>query len=351
MKSKMIPFCFLWLFALPLSARDKSDVLVMRNGDRLTCEVKSLGADTLSISLEYAAGTVSINWAKVDHIESKQLFLVKTQDGLVYSGSLSTPSTPGRRPTKIEVLEESSSKIEIDKTHVIHMEETDLSFWRRFNGQVGMNSIYNKGNQSIQYGLTADAAYPRERWSAAVSYSSSFSSNTGSSAVTRNESQLTAQRLLRWNNWYYAGLLDFLQSSEQGIQLQSTFGGGIGRYLKNTNNTMISVYGGVAWQNIAYHEQVVAATNQQVTSALIVGKISLFRFDKTNLDVLATVLPALSEPGRIHTNLNVAYYIKLWSKFTWNLSFYGNWDNRPPPGFSSSDYGTSSGITYRFGNR
>ena len=320
-------------------------------GDRLTCEVKSLGADTLSISLDYAAGTVSINWAKVDHIESKQLFLVKTQDGLVYSGSLSTPSTPGRRPTKIEVLEESSSKIEIDKTHVIHMEETDLSFWRRFNGQVGMNSIYNKGNQSIQYGLTADAAYPRERWSAAVSYSSSFSSNTGSSAVTRNESQLTAQRLLRWNNWYYAGLLDFLQSSEQGIQLQSTFGGGIGRYLKNTNNTMISVYGGVAWQNIAYHEQVVAATNQQVTSALIVGKISLFRFDKTNLDVLATVLPALSEPGRIHTNLNVAYYIKLWSKFTWNLSFYGNWDNRPPPGFSSSDYGTSSGITYRFGNR
>ena len=351
MKSKMIPFCFLWLIALPLSARDKSDVLVMRNGDRLTCEVKSLGADTLSISLDYAAGTVSINWAKVDHIESKQLFLVKTQDGLVYSGSLSTPSTPGRRPTKIEVLEESSSKIEIDKTHVIHMEETDLSFWRRFNGQVGMNSIYNKGNQSIQYGLTADAAYPRERWSAAVSYSSSFSSNTGSSAVTRNESQLTAQRLLRWNNWYYAGLLDFLQSSEQGIQLQSTFGGGIGRYLKNTNNTMISVYGGVAWQNIAYHEQVVAATNQQVTSALIVGKISLFRFDKTNLDVLATVLPALSEPGRIHTNLNVAYYIKLWSKFTWNLSFYGNWDNRPPPGFSSSDYGTSSGITYRFGNR
>ena len=64
----------------------------MRNGDRLTCEVKSLDADTLSISLDYAAGTVSIDWGKVDHIESKQLFLVKTQGGLVYSGSLSTPS-------------------------------------------------------------------------------------------------------------------------------------------------------------------------------------------------------------------------------------------------------------------
>ena len=351
MKATIHYFFLLLLFALPLSARDKSDLIVMRNGDRFTCEIKSLDSDTLSISLDYAAGTISIEWGKVDHIESKQLFLVKTQDGMVYSGSLSTPSALGARPTKIEVLEESTSKVELDKTQVIHMEETDLSFWRRFNGQVGLNSIYNKGNQSAQYSLNADAVYPRKRWSAAIAYSSSFSSSTGSSSVTRNESQITAERLLRWNNWYYAGLADFLQSSEQGIQLQSTFGGGVGRYFKNTNNTIISVYSGLAWQNIAYHEQLVTATNQQVTSALIVGKISLFRFDKTNLDVFATVLPALSNPGRIHTNLNVAYYIKLWSKFTWNLSFYGNWDNQPPPGFATSDYGTSSGITYRFGNR
>jgi uncharacterized protein DUF481 len=343
--------CLLLLSAWPLCAREKSDVLVMRNGDRLTCEIKSLDSDTLSISLDYAAGTVSINWGKVDHIESKQLFLVKTMDGVVYSGTLATPSTPGARPAKIEVFETPTDKVELEQNHIIHMEQTDLSFLRRINGQIGLSSIYNKGNQSAQYNLNADAAYPRERWSAAVSYSSSFSSNTGSSPVTRNQTQLNAQRLARWNNWYYAGLVEFLQSSEQGIQLQSTFGGGIGRYLKNTNNTMISIYSGVAWENIAYHEQVIPASNQQVTSALIVGEMQLFRFDKTNLNLTAIVLPALSKPGRVHTNLNIAYYIKLWSKFTWNLSFYGNWDNQPPPGFSGSDYGTSSGISYRFGNR
>jgi hypothetical protein len=351
MSLKLLCFCSLLVAALPLSAREKSDVLVMRNGDRLTCEIKSLDSDTLSISLDYASGTVSINWGKVDHIESKQLFLVKTQDGLVYSGSLATPSTPEARPIKIEVFEPSTRKVELDKTHVISLEETDLSFWRRLNGEVAVSAIYNKGNQSAQYSLNADAAYPRERWSASVSYSSSFSSSTGSSSVTRNETQLNAQRLLRWNNWYYAGLMDFLQSFEQGIQLQSTFGGGIGRYLKNTNRTVISVHSGVAWQNIAYHKQVLPASNQQVTSALIVGEMSLFRFDKTNLNVTASVLPALSEPGRVHSNVNAAYYVKLWSKFTWNFTFYGNWDNQPPPGFSSSDYGTSSGIAYRFGNR
>jgi hypothetical protein len=246
------------VLALPLTAREKSDVLVMRNGDRLTCEIQSLNSDTLSISLDYAAGAVSINWGKVDHIESIQLFLVKTQDGLVYSGSLSTPATPGARPTMIEVLEPSARKIELEKTQVIDMEETDLSFWRRLNGQIGLSSIYNKGNQSAQYNLNADATYPGKRWAASVSYTSSFSSSTGSSSVTRNETQLTAQRLLRWNNWYYAGLADFLQSSAQGVQLQSTFGSGIGRYLKNTNSTIISAYGGLAWENIAYQQQVSA---------------------------------------------------------------------------------------------
>ena len=90
--------------------------------------------------------------------------------------------------------------------------------------------------------------------------------------------------------------------------------------------------------------------SQQVTSGLIVGEMKLFRFDKTNLNVNAAVLPAFSNPGRVYTKVNLAYYVKLWGKITWNLSFYGNWDNQPPPGFSGSDYGTSSGITYTFGN-
>jgi Protein of unknown function, DUF481 len=348
MNFKIPVSCFLLLFALPLSGREKSDVLVMRNGDRLTCEIKSLSSDTLSISLDYAAGTVSIDWGKVDHIESTQLFLVKTQDGLVYSGSL---STPGARPKKIEVLEPSATRIELDKTHVIDLQETNPGFWRNFSGQIGFSSIYNKGNQSLQYGVNSDLHYSRERWGAVASYNSSLAASTGASTSTRNDIAFGAQRLLRWSNWYYAGLADFLTSSEQGIRLQSTFGGGIGRYLKNTNKSMITVYGGLAWENIAYQQQLPPVSNQQVTAALIVAEMKLFRFDKTNLNVTATVLPALSDPGRVHSNLNATYYVKLWGNFTWNFSFYGNWDNQPPPGFSGSDYGTSSGITYTFGNR
>jgi hypothetical protein len=133
--------------------------------------------------------------------------------------------------------------------------------------------------------------------------------------------------------------------------LQSTFGGGLGRYLKNSGRASISLAGGFAWQRINYQEGVLTAPTQQVTSGLVTTQLNLYYFDRTNLNVSAMLLPALSDPGRVHFNLNTSYYVRLWRKVTWNVTFYGNWDNRPPPGFSSSDYGTSSGVSWRFGNR
>jgi hypothetical protein len=152
------------------------------------------------------------------------------------------------------------------------------------------------------------------------------------------------------NNWYYTGLFDFLQSSVQGLH-QNTYGAGIGRNIKNTGGTSFKVYGGFALQTIDYQEVGLASPSQQVSSALIGTNLRLFRFDKTTLTLNANFLPAISQPGRMHFTLNSSYYVKLWGKLNWNVSFYGTWDNRPPPGFAKSDYGTSSGISLTIGNR
>ena len=82
------------LLAMPVFARDKTDVLVMNNGDRMTCEVKGLETGVLYVSFDYINGTASVDWSKVARLESKQSFLVKTEDGSVYTGALGTPETP-----------------------------------------------------------------------------------------------------------------------------------------------------------------------------------------------------------------------------------------------------------------
>jgi len=333
-----------------LHARDKTDLMVMKNGDRMTCAIKGLDSGVLYVDFDYIDGTASVDWRKVASLESKQLFLVKTEDGSVYEGTLSTPETGGERPLKINVLEKPEQQVVIERPQVVRMIATSDKFWQRFNGGLNFGVIYSKGNQSTQYSLGAETAYVRERWTAWTNFDSNLSSSTAGTVSTRNSLDFGARRLLPRNHWFYSGLGGFLQSSEQGITLQSTFGGGVGRYLKNTNRASIALLGGVAWQNTKYNQPLVATNGENVASALIYADAKLFKFSKTNLDATASLLPGLSDPGRVRFNANAAYYIKLIGNLKWNVSFYGNWDNRPPPGVpSGSDYGTSSGISWTFG--
>src|SRR6516162_10427369 len=91
--------------SVSLLARSKTDVLVMNNGDRMTCAIKGLDEGVLYVDFDYIDGTASVDWTKVAHLESKQLFLVKTEDGSVYEGTLSTPEEGVGRPLKIQLLE------------------------------------------------------------------------------------------------------------------------------------------------------------------------------------------------------------------------------------------------------
>jgi hypothetical protein len=340
--------CVLFL-AAPLLARDKTDLLIMKNGDRITCEIKGLNSGVLYVSVDYIDGTASVNWSKVARLESTQLFIVKTEDGSAYTGALNTTETAGGRPVKIQVVEGSKQEVEIDRSQIVRMVETSEKFLQRFSGDVTWGIIYSKGNESTQYSLASETAYLRERWNAQANFSSTLSSSTGSSASVRNSLALNALHLLPWNNWFYAGIGDFLQSSEQGINLQSTLGGGMGRYLKNSNRASISILGGAAWQTTNYEPSIVPQGTQNLATALIGTDVRFFSFSKTRLTATANLLPALSKSGRVRFNMNASYYVKLFSNLSWNLSFYGNWDNRPPPGFSGSDYGTSSGLSWTFG--
>jgi len=341
----------LLLLAETVFARERTDVIVMQNGDHLTGEIRGLSGGVLYINMQYILGTSSVEWSRVEHVESQQLFLVTTQDGSVYTGTLSTGGTPGARPVKVEVVEASGNTVAIAQPQIVEMDQTSNRFLQRFNGEVNFGMIYTKGNQSTQYTLGSDVYYPRERWAAAASFNSTLSSSTGASASTRNLVGATAMHLLPWNQWFFGGLGNFLQSSEQEINLQTTLGAGVGRFLKHTNHANISLLGGFAWQSTKYQQSLVPIGQQNVATALINADAKLFRFNQTTLEVNAILLPAISQPGRVYFSLNTTYYVRIFSNLTWEISFFGNWDNRPPASFPGSDYGTSSGLRWTFGSR
>ena len=350
MKIRLVLLSATLLLTPALFAREKTDVLVMKNGDRMTCQIKGLDAGVLYVSFDYIDGTASVEWSKVARLESNQLFIVKTEDGSVYSGKLKTAESSAGEPVKIEVFDPPQPAVALESPQVVSIVETSEKFWRRFSGQISLGVIYSKGNQSTQYTFGSQTAYLRERWSAAENFSSTLSSSTNASASTRNSLDLIGTRMLPWNKYFYSGLGGFLQSSAQGITLQSSIGGGVpDATLRTPTEARSRCSGAFPGRVRAHHPSVVPVGKQNLLAAMIVGDINLFRFSKTNLDINTSVFPALSEPGRIRINTNGTYYIKLISNLSWNMSFYEDWDNRPPPGFSGSDYGASAGLSWTFG--
>src|ERR1700739_1514409 len=158
MKCRHILLCLLCLLSIDahLFAREKADVLVMKNGDHLTGEIKGLDAGVLYVSFDYIDGTTSINWSEVASLESKQLFLVKTQDGSVYMGTLKTAVAGAARPVQIQVFQVAEHVHTIEKSKIVRMVATSDNFWQRFNGEVSFGTIYSKGNESTQDSLGAD---------------------------------------------------------------------------------------------------------------------------------------------------------------------------------------------------
>ena len=338
------------LSALPLFARDKVDVLVMNNGDRFTCEIKGLDSGVLYIGLDYMQGTVQVDWSKVSRVESKQLFLVKTQDGRFHMGSLSMAEADAARTLRIELVDNSPSTVLVNQRDVVGIDQTSENLWQRFNGSINSGFTYSKANSTTQYSFGTSAQYIRESWTSGATFNSTLTGNTGVETSTRNNVSAYYRHLMRWDHWFYTGIGSLLQSTEQNIELQSVLGGGIGRFVKSTNRSTISVFGGAAYQNTRYRQTGTRPPSQNTAAAMIGVDAALFKFDKTKLTLTATAVPALNQPGRVYSNINTTYYVKFWGNFTWNLSFYGSWDNQPPAGFAGSDYGMTSGLGWTFGN-
>src|SRR5258708_7744589 len=81
-------------------------------------------------------------------------------------------------------------------------------------------------------------------------------------------------RLLRRNNWFYSGTWNFQQSSVQGINLQTTLGGGVGRYLQNSNRESLYVLGGFAWQNAQYKTYTTGQRAQNAAAGLLESELN-----------------------------------------------------------------------------
>jgi len=134
MNSRHLILVFLFTLTAPLFARDKTDRLTMKNGDSMTCEIKGLDGGVLYVSFDYIDGTSSVDWSKVASVESTRLFVVKMEDGSVYTGALKTAEMGADRPVQIHVVQPPDLVLSVEHSQIVQVVATSDKFWERFNG-------------------------------------------------------------------------------------------------------------------------------------------------------------------------------------------------------------------------
>jgi hypothetical protein len=314
----------------------------MKNGDKITCEIRSLEQGQLTVKQPYANSTVVLDWAQVDHIQTNQPFVVIDTKGDAYSGALSETA----KKHTIEIA--GTEGISIPHEDVVSIQETGKTFVRRLRGDFDLGLSFAQSNTQKNLTLQADLTYQAKRDIAGLTSSSQFSSQEKASDTNETTVKTEYFRQLRKSNWYGGAIANFLSSSEQQIDLQTSLGGAIAVRPIYTNKTNLSLIGGLAATFQRDASDTTSTASKRSLDAAAAVQFSTFRFDSTTFDTTLWVYPSLTTPGRVRMTLNQDIYYKFYKDFYIRGSFYDNYDNRPVVGAPANNLGVTSTIGWSF---
>lgn len=337
--------CLLVLFAFgwqPAEARDKTDVIVLRNGDHITGEILTLQFGQLQLSTN-DMGTLEIEWDAIATIESQYFFDVEQIGGQRFYGVLgSTPN--GRRVT---VQGSTGEAIEIAPELVTRIAKLESTFWSRIDGSFSVGYNFTKSTEITVISGQFDTTYRSEKIIASLSADVNSSKSPEQGTLDRDQVGFTYQWLLANRN-FWAGLVSLERNEELGIDGRIQLGGGFGRYVYQTPHSEISAFAGAT----VNREWVTGDENAQESAEGVLGgtwRIFKLNTPKQSLTSQLVFYPSITESGRYRGKADVSWRQEIIKDFFLNLSIYYDYDSQPPGDATvKDDYGVVTSLGYSF---
>jgi putative salt-induced outer membrane protein YdiY len=343
---RTVLIALLLLSACLLFGKRKDDVVVMKNGDKFTGEIKSLKYGELIFKSDYIKDSVHLDWKRVETLQSQDTLIVALSDGERLTGFIGKEGTPADAGKAFKIAA-AGSAIEVRPSEVIAIGQREGNFWNQLTGSINYGFGFASGNNSTNSSLGADVAFRTSKNSVQLAASSQFDSQTNAKITNRFTFDSQYGRMLT-NKWIAVGLLSLLKSNQQKLTLRSAYGGGFGRKLMQTDRTSATVIAGTAYSHESYVPQPGTEPVRNNAESLLGITFSTFRFKTLNLNTHALVFPSLIEPGRLRLSSQSNLRIELVRNFHWNFQLYENYDTRPPINAAKNDLGVTTSLGWTF---
>lgn len=323
------------------AAAQYTDVIHLRNGDRITGNIKELDRGKLRVST-LTMDTVYLHWVDVESIESSKYLRIEKTDGGFNYGRLQQTETPAA----LGVVD-NRRLVELPTSEVAAVRplRVDDSFWARLEGEVKSGIDYKRASDVFTLNLASSIRLREEK------YEIGFSADWNETRRTENNNASRANlagdytRFLR-DRWFWRGTGGFERNDELGINLRAIATASAGRYLLRNSMMRLEVNAGIA-ANREFRSGVDDVTSLEgvVRSSF---DIFVFNVPKTILEASVSLFPGITESGRFRTSTDIGLKSEFVRDLFWDLTFYSTSDNQPPQGAQSSDYGivTSLGASF-----
>jgi len=330
----------LGFFAVPAMA-EKTDVVVLKNGNAVTGEVKSLEFGQLKYSTD-SMGTVSIDWEDIVSVSSQEFHQVELPDGTRYYGQL----VPTGDPHTVRIVT-ASNEFVLEHSQIVRVTPIDAeaSFLARLDGSFSLGMQTQKSSGVSTSNLSADVSYRRRAYLLGLRISSSITDQPSEPTTARQSVSFNYQRF-RKNRWFTDWFTGWEQNDELGIAARSSLGGALGRYVIQTNKTQFSMTAGVQGARSNF-------TGDEESTTEAEGRIEL-RFLRRNLTpetdfrITYTVYPLLADLSQYRAESDMSLRRELLDDLFFELSVGYSYLSDPTEGAANSDYTATTSLGYSF---
>jgi uncharacterized protein DUF481 len=321
-------------------AAPKTDTVLLRNGDRLTCEIKRLQQARLTVSTD-PLDTVSVHWGEVLGVNSPRVFEVTLASGDRYYGGLGMSSVAGEVVLSLGGGPFTTVKL-ADITALVPI---GSSFWSRIDGNMDVGFSFAQANLETHWTFNAGATYRSSAYLLSSSVASQLTAREDADRTSRTTVSLTGNRLLA-DQWLIALIGQLQQNEELQLDLRTVSGGGVGKILSQTNHRTISLYSGLVYTREQFVDEPVA----NAAEIAVGGQLDFYTPHNDDFSLTNTLVSyySLSTPGRVRIELQSAWRHEFLKDFYWSLNGVESFDSHPPDTQKQNDFSLSLSIGWKF---
>jgi hypothetical protein len=323
------------------SFAQRTDVVILENGDRITGDVKELQRGILRLRTDHISN-IYIEWIHIDSVHATKVYGVELDTGERYYGEL----RPGSEVGKLTVMV-GDNPVELDHHRVVRIIRIKRGFFNRLEGDIDIGVNYTKAQDDLNINAAVKTKYRTRRHLTTVDLDYTLRDRSEADQTRRAVLRGGHFRFLRkrWTAW---GLASIETNDELNLDLRATVGGGGGRVMIQSNRTTLSLLGGATVNQEGY----LGADSSRTTAEGLFG-IRYDRFILGDLGHEITVnfmlLPSLTQSDRLRTEFDAGYKHEVILDLFIRFSAWHSFDSEnPTTGESVDDYGfvTSLGWTF-----